>query len=255
MAGFPRLREDGTQPGTLMFRLGGYDFRNLDADDIQNHYQEAVQKGILQAGDFQHSQRSFMHFLRNGGWNAQHVADADSSTATTHTLTNIAGRQSLLRLLRFIRTLPGCENTRVEVMAPETGVRETYRIEGEHQISVEEYCAGKNFHDAICYSFYPVDLHNEEGIVPQPLSQGVVPTIPLRALIPKGSRNLLCAGRCISSDRLANSALRVQASCMAMGQAAGGAAALAAAQGITPIDLNLDELKNLLRVNNAIVPE
>jgi len=56
----------------------------------------------------------------------------------------------------------------------------------------------------------------------------VVPTVPRSALIPKGSRNLLVAGRCVSSDRLANSALRVQASCMGMGQAAGANAALAA---------------------------
>jgi hypothetical protein len=53
---------------------------------------------------------------------------------------------------------------------------------------------------------------------------------------------------------MANSALRVQASCMAMGQAAGAAAALAARQGCTPLAVPLAELKTLLRTHGAIVP-
>jgi len=78
--------------------------------------------------------------------------------------------------------------------------------------------------------------------------------VPLRALIPKGSRNLLVAGRCLSSDRLANSALRVQATCMATGQAAGAAAALATRRGVTPGEVPLDELKALLAAHGGIVP-
>jgi hypothetical protein len=81
-----------------------------------------------------------------------------------------------------------------------------------------------------------------------------VPTIPLGALIPKGSRNLIVAGRCVSSDRLANSGLRVQASCMAMGQAAGAAAALAVKNRTTPLQLPLSEIHKLLREHAAIVP-
>ena len=81
-----------------------------------------------------------------------------------------------------------------------------------------------------------------------------MPTIPLRELVPKGSRDLLVAGRSVSSDRLANSALRVQASAMAMGQAAGATAALAAASGTTPLDVPFDALKGMLREHGAIVP-
>ena len=73
-------------------------------------------------------------------------------------------------------------------------------------------------------------------------------------LIPKGSRNLIVAGRSVSSDRLANSGLRVQASCMAMGQAAGVAAALAAVHGTTPMDVPLSEIHTLLSKHGAIVP-
>ena len=76
----------------------------------------------------------------------------------------------------------------------------------------------------------------------------------MRALIPKNIRHFLVAGRCVSSDRLANSALRVQASCMGMGQVAGAAAALACRSDKTPADLSLTELKVLIREYGGIVP-
>ena len=80
-------------------------------------------------------------------------------------------------------------------------------------------------------------------------------TVPLRALTPKGSRNLLVAGRCLSSDRLSNSALRVQATCMATGRAAGAVAALAAQRGVTPGEVPPGEIRALLKLNGAIVLE
>ena len=87
------------------------------------------------------------------------------------------------------------------------------------------------------------------------MKKGTVPTVPLRALIPKGSKNIIVAGRCVSSDRLANSALRVQASCMAMGQAAGAVAAVACMTSTTPEKVTLVKVKDILRKNGAIVPE
>jgi hypothetical protein len=52
-------------------------------------------------------------------------------------------------------------------MQPETGVRETYRIDGVYQITKDDYVSGKRFEDAVSYSFYPIDLHDKEGIVPK----------------------------------------------------------------------------------------
>ena len=69
-----------------------------------------------------------------------------------------------------------------------------------------------------------------------------------------GTAGTIAAGRCVSSDRLANSGLRVQASCMAMGQAAGAAAALAVQKNTTPLDVPLEEIRKLLRKHGAIVP-
>ena len=254
MLGLARRREKTIQPGTMMFELGGYDAEKLDAEAIERLYRAALREKRLLPGDVANPSGRFVGFLRGRGTNAQHVLGADSSTSATKTQANVAGRQSVLRLLRFIRTLPGCEKARLVRMQTETGIRETYRIVGEATITEADYTSGRVFDDAVCHSFYPIDLHDEQGVKPQPLAEGIVPTVPLGALVPKGSRNVLVAGRSVSSDRLANSALRVQASCMAMGQVAGAAAALAAQRGVAPTQVPLNELKTLLHKHGAITP-
>ena len=156
--------------------------------------------------------------------------------------------------MRFFKAQPGFDKLRIERLPPKNGIRETFRIVGETIITRDDYVSGRRFPDAIAYAFYPIDLHDEHGVRPAPLAETVVPTVPLGALISKSSRNLLVAGRCPSSDRLANSTLRVQATCMAMGQAAGAAAALAARAGTTPLHVPLDELRQTLKTHGAIVP-
>lgn len=254
MLGFARLREEETQPGTLMFSIGGFDTKTLNAEEIQKRYRAALDSGQLREGDWCHVDAPFVGFLRGGGSNAQHLFGADSSTSVTQTWSNVEGRAAVLRLLRFIRSLPGCERARLLRMQTETAVRESYRIEGEAIVTCEDYTAGRVFEDAIGYSFYPIDLHDRSGVKPEPLRHGIVPTIPLRALAPKGRRNFLVAGRSVSSDRLANSAMRVQASCMAMGQGAGAAAALAAKAGVTPLEVPVEAVREVLRMNGAILP-
>lgn len=250
MAGYPVLREAEIQPGTLQFVLTGYDPEKLDYKMIEARYAEEVAKGNLVKKEF----LSISNLLRKQGDNVQHIAGADSTTSESHTDANIRGRASLMRMLRFLRTLPGLEKTRLQDVQNEIGVRETFRIDGEYLITKEDYVTGKHFDDAVSYSYYPIDLHDDNGVVPNQLQEGVVPTVPLRALIPKGSKNLIVAGRCVSSDRLANSALRVQASCMGMGQAAAAAASLASMQGKSPGEVPFNDLKKLLEEHGAIVP-
>jgi len=254
LLGLPRRREATVQPATMMFELGDYDVAKLDADLIEARYRQALRDQQLVPGDVANPNARFITFLRGRGSNAQHVLGVDGSTSAGKTQANIAGRQSVLRILRFVRSLPGCEKARLLRMQSETGIRETYRIVGETTISESDYASGRVFADSVCHSFYPIDLHDEHGVAPQPLRAGTVPTVPLSALIPQGSRNLLVAGRAVSSDRLANSALRVQASCMAMGQAVGAAAALAARAGSTPSRVPLDQLRETLQAHAAIVP-
>jgi hypothetical protein len=254
MLGFERLREEVQQPGTLIFKLGGYNFEELDEVEIQSAYEAALADGRMRRGDFNHSNLPFIRFLYGGGRNVQHIFGADSSNSQTQTQANCAGRESLLRIIRFVKTLPGCEDVKLLHACTYTAARETYRIRGEEIITYDDYMSGRIFDDAVCYSLYFIDVHTHEGVSHEFLAPGLVPTVPLRALVPKGSEGLLVAGRSVSSDRLANSALRVQASCMAMGQAAGAAAALAARAGVLSRDVSLDDLRDLLREQGAIVP-
>jgi FAD dependent oxidoreductase/FAD binding domain len=173
---------------------------------------------------------------RVGVIDALYIHGADSTSSRTVTDANLKGRKDLLAKIRSSKK-------RLMHLQPEASFRESYRIQGETLITVDDYTTGKVFDDAVCYAFYPVDLHTKGGVKPKPLARGVVPTIPLSALIPKGSSNIIVAGRCVASDR-----------CMAMGQAAGAAAALAAAKNATPGKVPLKELHEMLRKHNAIIP-
>ena len=257
MAGYNVLRSETCQPGSMMFKLAGYDPETLDMGLIQRKYQKALQEGLFKKEEYFGNIGRLLgtgHYTTEKTTFVNHIHGADSTTSETHTATNIHGRNTLLRMLRFLRTLPGLENTTIHSMCPETSIRETYRIDGVHEVTANDYVSGKLFEDAVCNSFYPIDLHDKAGVKPKQLTSGVVPTIPLRALVPKTSKNFLVAGRCASSDQLANSALRVQASCMAMGQASGATAALAAMRGTTPLDVPLTEIHKLLREHDAIIP-
>jgi hypothetical protein len=184
---------------------------------------------------------------RAGVIDALYIHAADSTDSRTVTAANLKGRKDLLARIRSSKK-------RLLHLQPEASFRESFRIQGETVITVDDYTSGRVFEDAVCYAFYPVDLHTKTGVKPRPLTRGTVPTVPLSALVPKGSRDIMVAGRCVSSDRLANSGLRVQASCMAMGQAAGATAALAAARNTTPLKLPLKDIREMLSKHGAIVP-
>ncbi len=254
LLGLERECDATRQPGTLEFSLAGYDAAALDEQAIQARFEAAMASGELRPGDFCYADKPFVAFLKGGGFNQQHVFGADSSTAATQTQANLDGRASLLRLLRFVRGLPGCEKAFIAKMFGLTMARETYRIVGETRITYEDYMSGRRFDDAVCYTLYFIDIHNEKGTHHEFLDDDVIPTIPMGALIPKGSQRILVAGRCLSCDRKAFSALRVEASCMAMGQAAGAAAALGAQRHMPSRDVPIEDVRALLREHGAIVP-
>jgi hypothetical protein len=254
LLGLPTERAPDRQPGTLIFSLDGYDPDALDAGEIQRRYEQALANGALTEGDFWRADRPFVQFLRSHGRNAQHVDQADSSTSESQTEADVAGRQSLLRLLRFCRTLPGLEGLRLTDMRESTAARETVRIVGRTCITEDDYVSGRVFADAICNAYWFVDVHTKAGVEQRVLAEGDVPTVPLSAMAPPGRDRILAAGRCVSSDRRAHSALRIQATCMAMGQAAGAAAALATRTQTVSAEVPIDRLGEVLAENGAILP-
>jgi hypothetical protein len=256
LAGLPRKMNRSLQPGTLIFRLGGYNPDALDVELITRRAEKAIKEGVLLRTDFSYSQPMVKNFLHNRGENAMHVPDVDGSTSRGRTEAELKGRQALLRLYCFLSKQPGLENLTIEYCAPEVGIRETYTIVGKKMITVQDYANGRLWEDAVCYSFYPIDIHrgDEKGLDYQPLKTGTFPTIPRGAMLPMGSQNFVAAGRCISGDQAASSAFRTQASCMATGQAAGALAALAVKLDCDVEEVPLHLLYDLLAEHGAILP-
>ncbi len=269
LCGARRLRDEtARQPGSFAFLLNPHaDSASLDIPLIERNHAAAIAEGRLLPKDIRYGVKALVdeaNFILSASRDTtnaclplyNYVEGADNSTAALRAETNRKGRALLLRVLRFLRSQPGLEDTTPVCMAPEVGVRETWRVEGDYVLTGRDYVSGRRFRDAVAYAFYPVDLHDaSSGIHPKQLTPGTVPTIPLRALCAKGVPRLLIAGRCLSSDRIANSGIRVQAACMATGQAAGEAAALAASSGLDPRDIAIGELRRRLTRSGHIVPK
>ena len=172
----------------------------------------------------------------------------------------IEGRESMARALEFIQ-----EMSDISIFAPSNYVapRETRRTICDYTVTVEDFLSGRLFPDSLSYAYYSMDLHsaaNTDGSRPFVLSdvddkvpENIVPTVPYSAMVVKGLRNLLTAGRCISTERPVMGAFRVKSACMGMGEAVGTAAALTENGDVRNVDI--EKVKAALRKNGAIVPD
>jgi hypothetical protein len=138
--------------------------------------------------------------------------------------------------------VPGFEEAYFIASGPYIGVRETRRIVGEYVLNERDIVETRPFDDAVATGCWYLDQHPNVATVGTANSgQKVQPKpydIPYRSLLPRGVANLLVAGRCHSATQLAASSTRVNATAMAMGQAAGTAAALAARESGSPHELD-----------------
>jgi hypothetical protein len=115
----------------------------------------------------------------------------------------------------------------------------------------DDVTQARRFQDSIARSAYPIDIHNPKDAGNVTYDVHLDHDIPYRCLIPKGVKNLLAAGRIISVTHEAFAAIRVTPPVMAIGQAAGTAAALCIRHDIHPRDVNVHELQQLLVAHGA----
>lgn len=164
-------------------------------------------------------------------------------------------RKQIGEITDFLRKyIPGYENCSVKFTADTMGVRESRRIMGEYVLCVDDLRAGCRFEDVIVHKAnFTVDIHNPDGGGQAEGLAEVVRAydIPYRCLVPLGVENLLVTGRCISATHEAMASFRIMSVCMALGEAAGIAAAIAAEQNTAPRALNVKLVQEALTEKGA----
>lgn len=166
---------------------------------------------------------------------------ADGTDTEDLTKAEVELRKRARTELGFLKKyIPGFENSYIAMTAPYMGVRETRRIIGEYILNEKDLEKKRIFSDAIEWYVSPTkphDMHN----------------IPYRCIVPKRIDNLLVAGRCFSATREAQNKVRDIPVCMAMGQAAGTAAALSVKQNVKPMQIDVGILRKTLVKQGAHV--
>lgn len=142
---------------------------------------------------------------------------------------------------------PTLKDAHVVATPPLLGIRQTRFIEGEYKLTAEDAVEGRRFDDVVAISSCPIISYygyrrylEHEGY-----------DIPYRCLVPKRIGNLLVAGRCISSEQQPYESHRAMVPIMAIGQAAGLAAALSASARIAPRALDVQRLQDELLAQGA----
>lgn len=247
-----------TQPVTLFFKCLHMDWPRAVAY-VNEHHAELVQRAreevdndfILAGTDsYMHAVETYFNCLHEHDIDGTDVADI--SRAATELRRKMWGNVAMLR-----RHVPGCEQVSLNTSATALGVRETRRISGEYTLTIDDVLDGRQFDDQVYRYACFVDIHEPtpEGQSPyadRALAPGASYGIPYRCLLPLGVENLLVAGRCFSATHEALASARMMPSCMAMGQAAGTAAALAVNYHVTPRSLSPAILTHYL-VNDHVI--
>ena len=167
----------------------------------------------------------------------------------------IAGRRQALEYVRFLSDrVPGYEHARLASFGTQIGVRETRRVYGDYRLTRDDVLGVRRFDDVIGLCGAPIeDHHGGADTTWRYLPDGEVVDIPYRTLVVRDAANVLVAGRCFSATHDAHASVRSMAQCMAMGQAAGTAAAMAVDVRRDPRDIDVRALQDRLVAAGAML--
>ncbi len=167
----------------------------------------------------------------------------------------LEGRRQARLLADFLKAkMPGFAEAYLLDAPAQVGVRATRRLAGRYILTREDVLGAASFPDAVCRSAWPVELHAEgKGTVLEFPPPGEYYQIPYRCLLPQEVGNMLVAGRCLSANFEGQASARVSATCMAMGEAAGTAAAMAVKAGKEAADIDVKALQERLRERGALI--
>ncbi|NQT11466.1 MAG: FAD-dependent oxidoreductase [Planctomycetes bacterium] len=250
-----RMDDGLCQPMTLMFEIEGAAHYAMDkSTELYDQLAEAIDRKELDvelpfgrvnyAPWIIHVPRSDTAVVQ-----ATHVYRMNGTNVRDLTRATIEARRQAHELVSVMKHIKGLEDVRITQTAPAVGVRETRRICGRHTLDLEDLRAGRRFDDAVTFGAFGVDIHN---VNPGEERKSAHHTpirpyeIPYGCLLPESPVGLLVAGRSISGTHEAHASYRVTGTCMATGQAAGLAAAMAAAESKGPHELDGRALKRAL---------
>ncbi|NMC47364.1 MAG: FAD-dependent oxidoreductase [Chloroflexi bacterium] len=270
-----RPNDGKVQAMTYIFRLGGVKVAPIKAYYLEHpdeFYTPAVPvdsknlplTGV--SGFFKHWKKApasiprdrFLFFIgpRPGEItvNTTRILDIDPTRAEPITRAEITGRKQAELLTTFMQeSLPGFENSFLLETPSQIGVRESRRIAGQFQLSETDIINSTAFPDGIARCGYPIDIHMPDNAAMTLIDFKKSYEIPYRVLLPQRIDNLLVTGRAVSSSHDAFASLRVTAPVMALGQAAGSAAALYIKMNTCPADVDIGKLQTLLIENNMVL--
>ena len=243
MVGVPMQEQNGEplQPLSTYFVLAGVDTQSPLVNEAMHHNKQGENCHCLPIRNYLLEHAEELNIPEFGGpWFCTTLHEGcvavnmtrtagDACDNRDYTAAECRLREDVYRMAEILRTnFKEFENCYVQTVATQAGIRETRRIKGVHTMTAEEYVSGYRYDDSISRGAHPIDIHATKGSsqVTHFLEQAAY--VPYRALIADNFANLLVAGRAISADRKAFASMRVQASCMGTGQAAGVAAAMAA---------------------------
>ena len=183
------------------------------------------------------------------------IPNVDATDPVQLTRAEIEGRRQVREYHRFLRDkVPGFERSVLVATSPAIGVRESRRVIGDYRLTRDDVLNARRFDDEIALCGAPIEDHaagpdTRWTYVP---GSGVY-GIPYRCLLPEGVEGMLVAGRCFSATHDAHASARSMATCMAMGQAAGTAAAMAVKSHNTPRSIAPAALRDCLLENGALL--
>ncbi len=249
-----RPKDGLCQPATLMFRIAGVDTSKMPSRDEMN----AIYSKARASGSIRTPRENFLWFetLRPDELhiNSTRIPRIDGTDVQDLSKAEVEGRKQAVNLHDFLKeNVPGFELSYISRMASGVGIRESRRIRGEYTLTLEDVLEGRTFDDPVAKNNYPVDIHAPEGssTLFRKLGPGISYEIPYRCMLPKGTDGLIVAGRAVSSTHEALSSLRIMPVCMAIGQAAGTAAAICVKKKIRPRSLDYGDLRKALNEQQA----
>ena len=257
---------EGMQPASLGFRVGGVDVSQITGlhpatpgakfqmYSVRETFNELAKSGT-RVPNF--GGPWFCTVLNDGaGVVSVNITrtEADATDPVSVCRAECTLREDVFTLFALLRAhIPAFKNAYLLQVAPQVGFRESRRIRGLHTLNAEEYASAYHFADAVARGAHPIDIHRATDSQQDVQFLRDAGYIPYRALVAEGFPRLLVAGRCISADRAAFASIRVMATAMALGQAAGTAAALALQGDTDVIALDTARLRELLLAQGAII--